>query len=297
MQSRIGARIEKEQGELGGAIVSISFDQFDPSENRRVATYWPKREAFPREMNDNLQHNQMVDPEYQYVIIEDQDFERILDPNLQYADTLSEVFAKATLDEVRSNLLRFAYLYRFGGWFFEAPVFLTRSLEKYESFGNVLLTHQDDQLCSKLVMKSEIHHELLNKVLNGIAENYIHKLHFYDVEWFSGRRLLTAMASHHYQNAVQLFTYEEEVNFPGCVFATDQVNKSRDWNILQSFGVIKGLAPDFSTMPKRISMSEASLIVKHVQTYDQVRYLDQLKVEHPIYFEHRELEKLRKAAD
>lgn len=264
----------------------------DPSEKilksssgKLVSTYWPQAKSMPKDLAVHRTHNKIIDEHYEYALIEDADLESLLDKSFVERDLILELNEKITLPIVRAHLLRFAFLYRYGGWFFDSDIYQTLSLDGFQEHDNIIFVHDSDKRVSMVLMKFIAKHPAIEATLKAIALNYQNQVHLHDVHWFSGNFLFGAICSREYEFSITRLPYNKYVNYAGCAFATSEHARVVDWRILQHFGLIEGVEPDFTNMPKRISYDEADLIVSHIRKYGLEDYAKRLKAQRPVYFE------------
>ncbi len=262
-----------------------TIEQLSREDDRQVLTFWHDRTALPEDYATNRKHNRVVDSEYAYMLCDEGDFEEVLDPKIEFRENLLDVYQRAIIPEVRSHLFRYAFLHRFGGWYVDCDVYQMRSLDKLAEIDNLVLMRAESQLLTSMVLKFQRQHPILLNMLKAIAANASRGLHVYNVDWFSGSKLFTAICSRKYIEPPRVLDFEEHVNNPGAIFATKAASRSEAWRIIQCFGVLEGSEPDFEVLPLRISFAEAGLLADRFRELEMQDQMKNLRAARPDFFD------------
>ncbi|NPU05967.1 glycosyltransferase [Roseobacter sp. HKCCD6490] len=257
--------------------------------------FWHDLESLPKAFHENLDFAEARYPEWIFSILTDVAAHRLLERDWpEIAKEYNDIWIPAC----RSDIARLAALYAFGGWYLDADTLPTGDLRPLTGDTNVIvfrdtkprLKQRGDVMNGFLYMPRGS--DLARAMLEQITKNLRERKDVYRVMDFAGPYLMARLIkemdpsmitvlwqSEVYRRYNELFVGDTPL-FEHTVDAT-----ASSWRIVQNFGVLPGLEPNWDGFPLELRPRFARVIREFVTQHGLQKQLVELAHHRPLYLE------------
>ncbi|MDO5705370.1 MAG: glycosyltransferase [Paracoccus sp. (in: a-proteobacteria)] len=259
------------------------------ADGRNVVYFWDQPLRMPAAFYGNVIHCAHHQPGWQVILLHDSDAPALLDG---LDPVLAETYPRIRPPAARSDILRLAFLFRYGGWYIDADSSPIIALDGFDLSRPVMFRRDDmsrgDRFCANHCLFFDAGHEIPRRCLDRIADNIRQKRHLYEVEAFSGPGLLTHVLTEMEYPVAALYSYFTHfVQKDTGRFRSLRLPGSTSWSMEQFFGVLDDLPPDFSRLPMTLSPRTSAQLLVMLDKHPQPDILSGIASIRPRFLENR----------
>lgn len=257
--------------------------------------FWHDPAQIPTAFQKNIRHAAEAFPEWDISVLGDTSAAALL--RRDWPD-IAAVYDRIWIPAVRSDIARMAALYAYGGWYIDADTIPVGDLRPLAGQKNVIVFRDNRDLLKKRgdVMNGFLYmpkgSALAEDMLHRIARNIRKKRDVYRVMSFAGPYLLAELIrKNHQDDVIQLWQsevykrYNTELVGDAPLFEHVIDNTASSWRIIQNFGVMPGLEPNWPDFPAELRPRFVRILRDFTETHGIEQQIIDLAAHRPAYAE------------
>lgn len=239
-----------------------SLDDLADKNVTNMFYFWDNIETIPERLKANLDFAKSRFPDWTFTIMDDDFALELLQRD--WPDIAKE-YSDIWIPACRSDIARIAALYAFGGWYIDADTSPVGDLEFYTQDKHVFVFRD---VRDKLIKRGDLMNGFLfmprrspiaKRMLEQITHNLKERKDVYRVMDFAGPYLLARLVKEADQSTiVKLWQSRHYKRYNEILVGNDPLfehtvdDTASSWRIVQNFGVLPGLEPNWADFPKEL---------------------------------------------
>ena len=267
----------------------------DPSAAPNLFYFWDDLATLPLAFQDNIDYARARFPDWNVRLLSDADAPALLSETWPQ---IAEIYARIWIPACRSDIVRLAALWHYGGWYIDADTKPVGNLRQFDGTKSVIVFRDTRRRLIKRgdVMNGFLHMpkraDLAKATLDGVVENLLENKNQHRVMDFAGPNLLAYFIKLEDPDKIEKLwqrhvykRYNTVLEGDDPLFEHTVDDTASSWRILQGFGVMSGIAPDWSVFPEELRPRFTAVLRNFANRFSAHDMILQLAEARPLYLE------------
>ncbi|WP_375281425.1 glycosyltransferase family 32 protein [Pseudooctadecabacter sp.] len=255
--------------------------------------FWDNLDTLSDRFHDNIRFAMDAYPDWTFALMTD-DFGR--DLLARDWPEIAAAYDDIWIPACRSDIVRMAALYAYGGWYIDADTLPVGDLRPLTGDKPVIVFRDNRR---RLIKRGDVMNGFLymppksplaKAMMEGTARNLRDKTDVYQVMEFAGPYMLARLIKEMGEDSVVKLwqsrvykRYNTELVGDEPLFEHTVDDSASSWRIIQNFGVMRGLEPNWDGFPPELRPRFVHVLRRFVNAHDMHAQLVELGHQKPLY--------------